>query len=314
MEIKKKQIIMDMDISGDCTNIGALATLHALADEGEAEILCTTVGLDTPYVAACPDAVNRYYGRGDIPVGTLHGKAEPQYRVCAEQICKEYITRYPENAPTEDAVHLIRRVLAKVEDGSVTFVIVGHLSVAAGLLDSAPDENCPLTGKELIKAKICRTVVMAGRFWDTFGDEPAMEWNISLDVPAARHFCKDWPGAVAFSAFEIGIRVPSVPEFIRTGAMDNPVRRAYELETVFRPELKNAAFPSWDSTAVLEAIFPGKYFAYHEKGRIRVDENGMTHWEPEQGANQTYLLPKVSFEQVGAEITRLIEKAPALRK
>jgi hypothetical protein len=37
------RIILDTDMSGDCDDAGALALLHALADQGECEILATVV-------------------------------------------------------------------------------------------------------------------------------------------------------------------------------------------------------------------------------------------------------------------------------
>ena len=66
------QVIFDTDMAGDCDDAGALAVLHALADLGEAQILAVvtnrkcTAGVSG---GAC-DAINTFYGRPDIPIGT----------------------------------------------------------------------------------------------------------------------------------------------------------------------------------------------------------------------------------------------------
>jgi len=56
----KTKIIFDTDIDTDCDDAGALAVLHALADNGEAEILATVVSTRYPYSAPCVEAINRY--------------------------------------------------------------------------------------------------------------------------------------------------------------------------------------------------------------------------------------------------------------
>lgn len=332
-------VIFDMDVSADCTNIGALGALHALMDLGEVNLLTTTIGFNSPYVAGCTDAINQYYGR-DIPVGILHSKEEPvKSRYFTDKMCDMVNSRYPAGAPVEDAVRIHRRALASAEDGSVTFIITGLLATAVALLDSGPDEFSPLNGKELVAAKIIRTIVMAGEFTETFGDESFCEFNISLDIPAARRFCEEWPCEVIFTGFEIGCRVPSLAEFIEYGDKDSPVRLAYELIRKHNHELfskirKNSnypipiqlellreynkgnindPFPTWDSTASLLAARPEEnYFCLHEHGRVVVAENGFTQWRKEKGGKQTYLMPnpEMPLEKIGEFITELVMKEP----
>ncbi len=65
-----KKIILDTDIGFDCDDAGALALLHRLCDREEAELLAVTACYDSPYVAGCIDAINRYYKR-TVPVGVF---------------------------------------------------------------------------------------------------------------------------------------------------------------------------------------------------------------------------------------------------
>ena len=52
------RIIFDTDMETDCDDAGALAVLHALADNGECEILATVVSVRDPWSAATVDAIN----------------------------------------------------------------------------------------------------------------------------------------------------------------------------------------------------------------------------------------------------------------
>ncbi|MEI9893193.1 MAG: hypothetical protein WDN28_04600 [Chthoniobacter sp.] len=67
------RIFFDTDMETDCDDAGALAVLHALADRGECEILATVVSVRDPNSAATVDAINRYYGRPNLPLGMVKG-------------------------------------------------------------------------------------------------------------------------------------------------------------------------------------------------------------------------------------------------
>ena len=67
-------VIFDTDMGSDCDDAGALAVLHALADAGEVRILGVifSSGKNRYGVGTC-DAINTYYGRGDLPLGQYQG-------------------------------------------------------------------------------------------------------------------------------------------------------------------------------------------------------------------------------------------------
>ena len=67
---KVANIIFDSDCGPDCDDAGALAILHHYADTGNANILAAVCSTTTEYGAAWLDAINTYYGRPDIPIGT----------------------------------------------------------------------------------------------------------------------------------------------------------------------------------------------------------------------------------------------------
>src|SRR5688500_19154667 len=84
------RLILDSDMDSDCDDAGALAVLHALADRGEAEILATVVSSKNPWSAPCVDAINTYYGRGDLPVGAPKGAGAAKESKYARKIAEQF--------------------------------------------------------------------------------------------------------------------------------------------------------------------------------------------------------------------------------
>lgn len=105
------------------------------------------------------------------------------------------------------------------------------------------------------------------------------------------------------SAYEIGIRTRSLREFRFHGSDEHPLKMMYRIND---GEGFKEGNPSWDHTAVLEGVRPGKYFARHEYGQIIITDEGRTVWQPKENGKHTYLLPKLSLDEVAAEINDLI--------
>ena len=62
------------------------------------------------------------------------------------------------------AVEVYRQVLAEAEDNSVVISAIGFATNIADLLRSGPDDKSPLTGSELVAAKV-KTVVWQGGWY-----------------------------------------------------------------------------------------------------------------------------------------------------
>ncbi len=310
---EKARILFDTDIGCDCDDAGALALLHALCTRGEAELLAVTACYRSPWVAGCIDAVNTYYGRR-VPVGVLHGRDFEMPNIYAQALCERFPCAYPAGSAAEDTVTVLRRALAGEEDGSVTLVATGSLSSMAALLESAPDEYSELPGPELISRKIGRTVVMGGRFKELWpmpvldgdpGDaderETWREWNIYADIPASQKVCKEWPGEIVFSSYEIGNYIITLKEF-ETAYPGNPVSYAYRIH---HPE--GGGRQSWDLTAMLDAVRPNAgYWNYRPYGRTIVDDSGAIRWVPGETGRHTCLLPRMDYEAVRQVIDELV--------
>ena len=307
------KILLDTDIGGDCDDAGAMALLHRLCDLGEAQLLAVTHCAASPYTAGCIDAINTYYGR-QVPVGNNYDAPLHNPGVYAQSLCREFPNRFPENTfgtaqGAPDTLSVLRQTLATAEDHSVTFVVIGSLASAARLVLSGPDAYSSLTGKELIARKIARTVVMGGRFTGTWPmdimagkTQVLAEWNIKENIAASQTVCDLWPGELVFSSYEIGLWCVSMRGYIHKAPQDDPVRRAYEVHPA-----KEMGRESWDHSAVLQAVRPNHgYWNLHAYGRIRVDDNGITTWYPEEDGKHTYLLPIADYDTVRNTIDSLV--------
>lgn len=161
-------IIYDTDIADDVDDAGALAMLHSYAEEGRANILATLCNSTCIYGASCLEAINIYYGRPDIPVGTYKGDAvlTPDSYYYCKPVTMKYETTLRDGADARDAVEVYREVLSAQPDNSVTIVSVGFLSNLTALLNSEPDEYSDLDGVELMRQKVKLVCCMGGNFQD----------------------------------------------------------------------------------------------------------------------------------------------------
>src|SRR5947209_15747718 len=147
---RPRPIILDTDLGPDADDAGAVAMLHALADRGQVELpgmLCNTT---CEWVAPCLAAINAYYGRAEIPIGTLrgpgHSGTKPDW---SGTVFNRYLAeRWPhplkDRSRVEDARALYRRLLAAAAERSVVIVCIGSLTNLRDLLVSGSDAACPL--------------------------------------------------------------------------------------------------------------------------------------------------------------------------
>lgn len=313
--MSKERIIFDTDIGGDCDDAGALALCHALCELGEAELLAVTACYSNQYVAGCIDAINTHYGR-IVPIGmnynkTLIRKPHPVNNYCGYDrvLCEEFPNSYKNGESVPDSVDLLREILSKEEDGSVTLVATGAFTNLARLIMSPADEISPLTGKELVARKLKRTVVMGGRFFETWpmeiisGGKPMQaEYNIAADIPSVQTVCDNWSVELVFSSYEIGLWCVTLEDFALR-AETNPAARAYK----GFPYSKNGR-ESWDLTAMLYAIRPdGGYYNTHPKGIIHTDDAGVTRIKTRADGEHTYIIPRVDYAEVRRVINELVK-------
>ncbi|QDT14662.1 nucleoside hydrolase [Alienimonas californiensis] len=308
-------IIFDTDMDTDCDDVGALAILHALADAGEAEILATPVSSRFRYSAPCTAAINAWYGRPELPVGAPKGGGADTSRGSryAKQIAAGFPAKVATNEAAPDAVRVYREVLAARPDvandpaGGVVVATVGYCTNLRDLLSSQPDKISPLSGAELVKAKVRLWVCMGGRYPEH--RDPAVYGNFKPDPFSAVVAARDWPTPVVFTGLgeevKTGGTLSETPE-------NSPVRQAYRLYLGDTP-----ARPSWDPIAVLYAVRPdAPFWTVREQGSNEIFPNGTNAWRDEPDDPRHRLLEwaeGVETSAVRDVLNELMTRPPAAR-
>ncbi len=302
-KIKAEKIILDTDFGNDCDDTGALAILHQMAYSGEAEILAVMYPMPEEFGASAIDAVNTYYGKPNIPVGTYKGNYE--YKGKHNDFYNSLLTNnFPNdlksgtNAP--DAVLLYRQILASQPDNSVTIVVVGPQRLVADLLLSKPDSFSKLDGIALVKKKVKQLVSMGAEY--PKGDE----WNIKICPDGAKLVAEKWPTTIVYSGFEIGVKIMTGERLVTETPENNPIRMAFNTNPGL-DEKKNRH--SWDQTAVLFAVRGLKDYWTMGNGTIQIADDGKNNWLA-TGKTRKYLIAKKSVPDMKKVIEDMMVAPP----
>jgi purine nucleosidase len=289
-------LIFDTDICGDCDDVLALGIIHALQTRGACRLLAVTVSVDNDLAAPFVDAVNTFYGRGDIPIGGV-GKGgvveKSKYLNLVEEKEADGHYRYPhdltsgKDAPA--AVPLLRKILAAQPDQSVVIAQVGFSTNLARLVDSGSDEHSPLSGVELVRRKVRLLSLMAGAFRPIDGNPKYQEYNVVRDIQSCRTLADRWPTAMVFSGFEIGIALPYPATSIERDygyVRHHPLAEAY---IRYIPPPHNR--PTWDLTSVLFAARQDRgYFDVSPRGRVTIEADGSSRYVADAAGTHSYLV------------------------
>jgi inosine-uridine nucleoside N-ribohydrolase len=293
-----RPVIFDTDMGNDIDDALALAMLHALSDRGECDLIGVTLTNGNPAGVPYVRMVNRFYGRGDLPVGAslkqLKDGAGDGYMAAVLRAAGGV-----HDGPAESALAVLRRLLSTATE-KVVIVQTGFSSNLAALLDSPG-------GAELARGKVALLMAMAGNF---AGGEP--EYNVRIDIPAAKAVFEHWPTPIVFSGFEIGreLLFPAVSiERDFAYARMHPIAESYR---AYARMPYNR--PTWDLTAALEAVRPDRgYFTRSPAGAVSVESNGATRFTPGRGDRQFLRLDPSKREEI-LQALELLSSQPPVHK
>lgn len=244
------------------------------------------------------DAYLRLNGAENIPIGIdleatdFVGIPSFQKRLAA------YPSKYNSNKDAEDAVRLYRKILAKADE-PVEIIEIGFLQVVANLLLSKADDISEKTGMELVKEKVKKFWVMAGKWDEPNGKEHNFNNNKRSQV-AGSIFCEKCPVPVTFLGFEIGADV-----ITGDNLDENDI-----LKLVFTDCGVPNGRLSWDPMTVLLAITGEEAKAGYDVvcGKASVNENnGENNFYPSACGKHKYVIKNKSNEYYKNQINELIK-------
>ena len=169
-----RNFILGTDWWTDCDDVVALRLLARAHKAKEIELLGIVLNGCMEYSVASLEGFLNTEGVSDIPIGidldaTDFGGNPPYQKRLAR-----HAEKYRDNTEAENAVRLYRRILNDAES-PVELIEIGYPQVLASLLQSEGDEISPLSGVELVKRKVSKIWMMAGK-WD---EDSAKENNFA---------------------------------------------------------------------------------------------------------------------------------------
>ncbi len=292
-----QDIIFDTDVGSDCDDMMALALLAYGTRQMGTHISAITHSNSAPGGIGCIKAALKSLGMSVPPIGSCT-EGVPAYDKYSSAIAERY---GEDDSASDTAVRTMRRALASGYE--MTLLAVGPLTNVAALLDSEGDDISPERGIELMRERCKCVVVMGGKF-----NAPVAEWNIKLDVPAARALVQRCPTPIIFLPHESGDGVISGGYLL--DAPDSPVSLSFKL---FPGCDRLGGRHSWDPLATAYAIGYKNIFDI-TNGKVEIDECGVTTLTVGRGCHTVLTLRREGGEsecEMKARYGRFIDERTA---
>src|SRR5262249_16111681 len=136
------------------------------------------------------------------------------------------------------------------------------------------------------------------------------EYNMRMDVAAAKRVFREWPTPIVASGFEVGqsMLYPSISIERDFGYVaDHPIAEAYRNYRKMPYDR-----PTWDLTSVLYAIRPDLgYFDVSPARRITVGDDAVTRFDASDRGTHRYLMVQERHRQAVLEAMRSLASEAA---
>ena len=307
-------VIFDCDMGNSVDDAIALSVLYGLDGKDECRVVSISTSKPNLKSAAMCEVIGRFYsgavsgafaavGRS-LPTGMAVKGALPEDTKILDAVLGKmggdgkpvYQHGITKMVDTAEAEALIRNAFTSQYDQNCVVVLVGPATNFDKML------SLPRV-KDLILAKVRTLVVMGGRY-----PSGGPEYNIKLDIAAAKKLFAEWPGEIIASGEELGEQILFPGESIESKfawAANHPMVDAYRAA---EPMPYNAK--CWDVTAVLQAVRPKEqYFKLSEPGRIEVMDDGRTKFTASADGKHRYMI--FDPEKKAAVIDAMVELASA---
>ena len=315
-------IIDDTDIGGDIDDALAIAELNIFENEGKVNLLGFAFCHNDNYpdAGACDiQAINDYYGHPNIPIGANHESIQGNYLTVDGNVYSQYLaSNFPnqlsttKNAP--DAVTLYRQILANQPNNSVTIVTHGPLTNIYNLYNSPADSISPLTGSQLMLAKV-KTIVCQGGDYPSMSGGPQGNFGGDPASCAVINSLANTSIQIYFSGQTLGL---STLVSVANMATNNPVYLAFMRHHEYVGEAYGTVttWYSWDPLTALFAVVGSSYqgTAYFNISAAGINTinttNGNNSFSSASGGNMYYLTNAVSYANLATALSAIVCTPP----
>ena len=296
-------VIFDTDMGNDIDDALALQMLFNYHKKGDISLAGITISKSNPLAISYVDGLCRFNGFNDMPLGYAYDGPNPENGNYLVPTLNAEVDGEPLLQPARSidsnipkGHELLKELLERAEDGSVTLIAVGPLTNVSRLLESEG-------GIELVSKKVSHVYVMSGEFKEIKSKDP--EWNVLQDMHASSVVYSKCPVPLTASGSEVGsaIRYPATSILNDFGdPIRNPLCVSYS-HFLKMPYDR----PTWDLVTVLEAVEPMyQLFDSSPKGWIIMDENGFTTFQADPNGLHDYMT--VHPDNRGQIVQKLIDR------
>lgn len=292
-----RKFIFGTDWGCDCDDAVALRILARAHKQGKIQLAAVVINHCMQGSVASLEGFLNTEGVYNIPIGIDQAATFGGRQTYQTELIK-YAKIHTKNSDAYDAVRLYRKTLAESTQ-KVEIAEVGFLQAFAALLKSGGDDISDKTGVELVKEKVSKIWVMAGK-WDEQGGK---EYNFSCNptvCKASYEFCRLCPVPITFLGWEIGDDVISGSRL----AENDVLRKA--LVSFGAVNGRN----SWDPMLAALAVEGNEESAGYDAvcGTARVDEHtGQNFFEKDDNGLHKYVIRKHDAEAYRDMIDELIK-------
>lgn len=266
------KVIFDSDFGNDVDDVFALQMLINYENEGKVDLKGITVSKSNPMALAFARSYYDAFGSGNPSFGAVTDGPNPEEGTYLRPSLYAAFEG-TNNTTAPEGWMAIRDMLAQAPDSSMTIIAVGPLTNIGRLIENEP---------ELVASKVKLLAIMGGNFTP---NSPG-EFNILMDIPAAKNVFEKWPTDIVASGFDIGCTYLVPYQAVKSNyEAGHPLRVAYEHYQALPYDRQ-----TWDLTAVLDAVEPDSlWFERSEPGKMSVDSIGRTYFTPEAAGHHRYL-------------------------
>ncbi|MBQ4638087.1 MAG: nucleoside hydrolase [Clostridia bacterium] len=200
-----RNFILGTDWWTDCDDAIALRMLARAHKAGEIDLKGIVINACLDCSVQSVEGFLNTEGVGNIPLGIDREATDFGGNPPYQRMLSAYAEKYRSNDDAEDGVRLYRMLLVQSSE-PLEIIEIGYLNTVAALLESSVDDISDKNGIELVKEKVKKLWVMAGK-WD---EENGRENNFcrnSRSRIAGEKFLRLCPVPVTLLGWEVGSTV-----------------------------------------------------------------------------------------------------------
>eukprot|EP00730_Choanoeca_flexa_P017650 TRINITY_DN8526_c0_g1_i2.p2 TRINITY_DN8526_c0_g1~~TRINITY_DN8526_c0_g1_i2.p2 ORF type:complete len:285 (+),score=19.87 TRINITY_DN8526_c0_g1_i2:1703-2557(+) len=188
------RLIIDTDMSTDCDDVAAVCIANQLHQQGEVDLLAVMHNTGIEQGIGAVSVLNTFYNHSHIALGAYMGEfGQNRTGVYVADLVEHWPSTIQNRSQVKPAWQVYREVLSQQPNNSVTIASIGFTTNMELLLKTPGDDISPLTGTELVQAKVAGVAWMGGKYPSSAATGP--EWNFGGDgIGSSTAYTVDhWP-------------------------------------------------------------------------------------------------------------------------